>query len=159
MLLGFISLSVDDVHGARQLYLTAVPGWLEPEQWPKLLRQFDVYGCVMSWIFLQTGDEALGERLLRDSIAYAEQLSTLIDHNEALDWEFCYLAAGDVEKALQSLETKLAHNHLDEWHLVATSPLYEAIRHEPRYQAVLLEVDRRITAQREAINSKITLSE
>ena len=159
MYLGFISLSVGDIHGARQLYLTAVPGWLESEQWPKLLRQFDVYACVMSWIFLQTGDEALGERLLRDSIAYAEQLSTLIDHNDALDWEFCYLAAGDVEKALQSLETKLAHNHLDEWHLIATSPMNEAFRHEPRYQAVLLEVDRRITAQREAINSKITLSE
>ena len=113
----------------------------------------------MAWIFMRTGDEALGERLLQDSIAYSEELYTVNNHADVLSLELCYLAAGDVEKALQSLETKLAHNHLDEWHLTATSPLYEAIRHEPRYQAVLMEVDRRITAQREAINSKMTLSE
>jgi TolB-like protein/Tfp pilus assembly protein PilF len=159
LFLGFIYLSVGDVHGARQIYLTAEPGWLESEQWPQLLRQFDVYACVMSWIFLQTGDEVLGERLLRDSIAYSDELSTVIDHSDFLEWEICYLAAGDVENALQILETKLAHNHLGSWHLNETSPMYDAIRHEPRYQAARLEVDQKIAAQREAIDLKMTLSE
>ncbi|MEE8306900.1 MAG: hypothetical protein V3R81_06515, partial [Gammaproteobacteria bacterium] len=63
----------------------------------------------------------------------------------------CYLTAGDTEKALLSIETQLAHNHLADWYIVHQMPMYDQIRHEPRYQAVLAERERRISVQRENI--------
>jgi hypothetical protein len=65
--------------------------------------------------------------------------------------EICYLTVGDTEKALLSIETQLAHNHLSDWYIVHQMPMYDQIRHEPRYQAVLAERERRISVQRENI--------
>jgi hypothetical protein len=65
--------------------------------------------------------------------------------------EICHLAAGDTEKALQSLETQLAHNHLWGWQIWHQLLMYDLIRQEPRYLAVIAERERRIAQQREAI--------
>jgi len=75
----------------------------------------------------------------------------LTEHHDAFFPETCYLIAGDTEKALLSIETQLAHNHLTNWYLVHPMPMYDQIRHEPRYQAVLAERERRISIQRENI--------
>jgi hypothetical protein len=58
---------------------------------------------------------------------------------------------------LQSIETQLAHNHLRYWQLIDQLPMYELIRHEPRYQAAKLERERRIAVQRDAIDLEMTL--
>jgi len=68
--------------------------------------------------------------------------------------ETCYLAAGDTEKALLSIETQLAHNHLMDWYIVHQMPMYDLIRHEPRYQAVWAERERRISVQRENVEKR-----
>jgi hypothetical protein len=52
---------------------------------------------------------------------------------------------------LLSIETQLAHSHLSDWYIVHQMPMYDQIRHEPRYQAVLAERERRISVQRENI--------
>ena len=65
--------------------------------------------------------------------------------------EICHLAAGDTEKALQSLETQLAHNHLWGWQIFHQMPMYDLIRQEPRYLVAMAERERRIEQQREAI--------
>ena len=59
--------------------------------------------------------------------------------------------AGDVEKALLSIETQLAHNHLYAWNAVLLLPMYDLIRHEPRFQAAVAERERRISVQRKTI--------
>ena len=65
--------------------------------------------------------------------------------------EICYLTAGDTEKALLSIETQLTHNHLVDWHIAHQMPMYDQIRHEPRYQAAWAERERRLSVQRENI--------
>ena len=73
---------------------------------------------------------------------------------EHADWyvpDICYLTAGDTEKALESIETQLSHNHLGDWHWLHRMPMYDLIRHEPRYQAAWSERERRLAEQREAI--------
>jgi hypothetical protein len=62
-----------------------------------------------------------------------------------------HFSAGDTEKALLSIETQLAHNHLSAWGLVHQMPMYDLIRHEPRYQAAWAEREWRISVQRENI--------
>jgi len=59
--------------------------------------------------------------------------------------------AGDVEKALLSMETQLSHNHLYAWTAVHRLPMYDLIRDEPRFQAATAERERRISVQREKI--------
>ena len=70
--------------------------------------------------------------------------------------ELCYLTSGDLEKALQSVETQLAHNHLFGWKIYHQLPMYDLIRFEPRYQEALAERERRIALQREAIEKMNT---
>jgi hypothetical protein len=75
----------------------------------------------------------------------------LTEHSDSDGPEICYLTAGDTEKALLSIETQLSHNHLYSWNAVHLLPMYDLIRHEPRYQAVRAEYERRISVQRENI--------
>jgi len=101
---------------------------------------------------MNTGDQELGTALLQQATAYIDDsLPLVFEHS---DWDFpevCYLTAGDTEKALLSIETQLAHNHLLDWHRVHAMPMYDLIRHEPRYQAAWAERERRISVQRENI--------
>jgi hypothetical protein len=96
-----------------QLQLSAEPGWLEPDQWPKLIETTRNYGCLVVWVFMNTGDQELGEALLLQATAYIEDSLPLVnEHANRYFPDECYLVAGETEKALQSIETQLAHNHL-----------------------------------------------
>ena len=102
---------------------------------------------------MNTGDEDLGRQLLQQSTVYLQEtLPSAIEHADRYAPEICDLTAGDTDKALQSIETQLAHNHLFGWDMFHQLPMYDLIRFEPRYQAVLQERERRIAAQRKAIN-------
>jgi TolB-like protein/Flp pilus assembly protein TadD len=155
MWLGAVELILGDKNRAREIYLSTAPGWLEPDQWQSLLHRFAVHGCIVAWTLMNTGDEDLGRQLLQQSTVYLEEtLPSVVEH---VDWyapEICELTAGDTDKALQSIETQLAHNHLFDWDMYHQLPMYDLIRFEPRYQAAVQERERRIAAQREAINSR-----
>jgi len=99
-------------------------------------------------------DQDLGETLLLQATAYIEDSLPLVtEHPDRYFPDECYLVAGDTEKALQSIETQLAHNHLYAWNAVHVMPVYDQIRDEPRYQAAWAERERRIAVQREALES------
>ncbi len=151
MVVAFIALTQGDIQLSREIYLSADPGWLEPDQWPELVERHRSNACLVAWVLINTGDEKLGSALLRQAISYIDDsLPLAVEHS---DWEpeTCYLTAGDTEKALLSIETQLAHNHLIDWYIVHQMPMYDQIRHEPRYQAAWAERERRISVQRENI--------
>jgi len=153
--LGSIALANGDIQLSREIYLSIEPRWLEPDQWPALMGR-DMWGnqtgCIVAWLFLNTGDEDLGTALLQQATAYIEDtLPLMTEHPDRPFPETCYLTAGDTEKALLSIETQLTHNHLNDWNLVHQMPMYDQIRHEPRYQAAWAERERRIGVQRENV--------
>ena len=76
-----------------------------------------------------------------------------MEHAHVWSPELCYLAAGNTEKALQSLESQVADNHLDGWLTFHRMGVYDLIRHEPRYQALAEERERIIATQLEAIEA------
>jgi tetratricopeptide (TPR) repeat protein len=153
--LGSIALAQGDIQLSREIYLSIEPRWLEPDQWPALMgRDFwgNQTGCIVAWLFMNTGDQELGAALLQQTTAYIEDTLPLItEHPDEPFPDICYLTAGDTEKALLSIETQLAHNHLLDWHRIHAMPMYDQIRHEPRYQAAWAEYERRISVQRENI--------
>jgi TolB-like protein/lipoprotein NlpI len=149
---GSNELAMGNTDRARDIYLSAVPGGLEPEQWNDLLNLYAASGCIASWILINTGDVELGQQLLHRTTIFLDE--TLAKYNEHADWsgrDMCYLTAGDTEKALQTIETYLSHNHLRNWKGYHQLPMFDLIRHEPRYQAALAERNRRVAEQREAM--------
>ncbi|MGI9323781.1 MAG: hypothetical protein ACR2PZ_01075, partial [Pseudomonadales bacterium] len=153
--LGLLALAQGDIQLSREIYLSVEPRWLEPDQWPALMGSNfwgDQTGCNVAWLFLNTGDQELGTALLQQTTAYIEDSLPLVtEHPDQPFPETCYLTAGNTEKALLSIETQLTHNHLVDWHIVHQLPMYDQIRHEPRYQAAWAERERRISVQRENV--------
>jgi len=151
-LMAFFALIEGDIKLSRELFLSTEPGWLDSDQWPKLVETERKDACVVAWVLMNTGDQDLGSALLRQATTYMdESLPLVVEHS---DWDFpeiCYLMAGDTEKALLSIETQLAHNHLFGWNAHHSMPMYDQIRLDPRYQAAKAERERRIAVQREAI--------
>ena len=149
-----LTLSSGDPQSARKIYLSAVPGWAEPSQWPNLIEHYATHGCAVSWIFLNTGDEQLGLDLLAQTTAFLDQsLPAVREHVDTWIPEVCYLTAGDTEKALAMIETQLKHNHLADWWWSHDLPMYDQLRFEPRYQAAVEEHKRRVGLQRDAIEA------
>jgi len=151
MIVAFLALIQGDIQLSRKIYMTNDPGWLEPGQWPELVERSRNDACMVAWVLMNTGDEKLGSALLRQAISYIDDsLPLAVEHSE---WqtEVCYLTAGDTEKALLSIETQLSHNHLYAWNAMRLLPMYDLIRHEPRWLAAWAEYERRISVQRENI--------
>jgi len=141
-----------DVKRAREMYLVINPGWLDPGHWQDLIGQDSRTACIFSWLLINTGDQTLGEQLLNQTTEYLDiDLAAVNEHVDALSPDICYLVAGETEKALNSIETQLSHNHLFYWDVGHQLPMYDLIRFEPRYQAALAERKRRIAIQREAV--------
>jgi len=150
--LAFFALTQGDIQQSLEIYLSTNPGWLEPDQWQALIERTAASSCIVSWLLISTGDADRGLALLQQTTTYFEEsLPAAIEHSDSYYPEICYLASGDTGKALQSIETQLSHNHLFDWNNRHQMPMYDLIRHEPRYQAAVAERERRIAVQREAI--------
>ncbi len=150
--MGGVFLSLGDTERARELYLQTNPGWLDPAQWDDLIKSNARSGCVFSWILLHGGEEEVGGALLDRATRFHEQeLPTVIEHADRYMPELCYLTAGEIDKALDSLEEQLAHGHFWQWDMIHSMPLYDSIRLEPRYLELMEERQRKITEQRQLI--------
>ena len=152
VIVAFIAAALGDNQLSREIYLSANPDWLEPDQWPELVERHRSNACLVAWVLINTGDEKLGSALLRQAISYFDDsLPLLIEHSDMHAPDACYLMAGDIEKTLLSIETQLSHNHLYSWRAASLLPVYDLIRDEPRWLAAQAEYERRISVQRENI--------
>jgi len=150
--LGFLALTQGDIKRSREIYLLANPGWLQTDQWQALIERAPMFSCVVSWLLMNSGDQDLGTALLHQTTTFLdESLPAVIEHSDVRHPEICYLTAGESDKAIQSIETQLAHNHLFDWGIIHQLPMYDLIRFDPGYQAALAEREQRISVQREAI--------
>jgi len=153
LIVAFIALTQGHIQQSREIYLTTVPGWLEPGQWPELVERSRNDSCMVAWLLMNTGDEKLGSALLRQAISFIDDsLPLAVEHSDFDGPGTCYVAAGDTEKALLNMEIQISHNHLWAWSTAPLLPMYDLIRHEPRYQAAWAEYERRMAVQREAID-------
>ena len=137
---------------ARELFVNANPDLLDPEQWDRLIQDKPDWSCIFSWILINTGDKELGNDLLRQTTTFLDEtLPAVVEHADLWTPDICYLTSGDNEKALNSIETQLEHNHLFHRGLIYRYQMYDQIRDEPRFRAVVEERERRIAIQREKV--------
>jgi len=150
-IVSMLKLIYGDPAGAREIIVQTNPGWLEPDQWDGLIDQRPGNACLMAWTLSHTGDEEMGAALLDKALAFVGRMPEFMEHSERYRIEMCYLAAGQTEKAMEVVETLLAHNHLHWWNTYHQLPMYEAIRFEPRYREINEEAQRRLAGQRETV--------
>ena len=147
---------IGDLPGAREFYLSTEPGWSDPAAWDGLVRIWPSDACIVAWMFIELGDEALGAGLLEQALELHEvRLPAVTKHADRLGPQVCYLANGDTEKALDSLQTQLDHGHILNWKVWMRSPIYDPIRHEPRFLEMQEQYDRKIAVQREAVEALV----
>ena len=148
-------VSVGETGKALELYLAANPGWTDTGQWDRLVDHAGPgTACQVAWLLIHSGDETNGTGLLARASRYAEEeLPAVVEHAESHGAIFCQLARGDKQKALATLETLLAHEHLFGWDSAVRSTLFDLIRDEPRYIAAMQERERKIALQRADIEA------
>jgi len=150
--IGFLVLAQGDAQRSLEIYLAADPGWLDSDLWQGLIERTTTHGCVVAWLLMNTGKQDMGSALLQQTTTFLDEtLPAAIEHSDRQSPELCYLTTGETEKALQSIETQLSHNHLWGWDIAHQLPMYDLIRFDPRYQAVMAKRERRIAVMREAI--------
>jgi TolB-like protein/Tfp pilus assembly protein PilF len=127
---------------------------LDAEDWEPHIQGNPVSACAFAWILMNTGEPELGQALLEQATTWLEDtLPAAIEHADRFSPDVCYLVAGDADKALDSLETQLAHGHFQSWQFDHQMPMYALIEHEPRYRELLAERERRVAEQRALIEA------
>jgi TolB-like protein/Tfp pilus assembly protein PilF len=151
---GQTALVLGDLDWARSLYLTANPEWSQPDNWDDLLAREFEEACIVSWLFDRTGDPGLGADLRRQAMRYHEEyLPAVTRHADAHRPELCYLAQGNPEQALDSLEMQFEHGHLQYWALRHQLPLYDPLRDDPRYVDLKRRFETLIEEQRARVQA------
>ncbi len=136
---------------ARDAFLNPNSGhdYMNPELWPQFIRRYEGRACVFAWSLIQAGGEEQGQALLQEALHHFDELfPEVIQHVDSYNPDVCYLAAGDTEKALASIEQQFEHGHFGNWAFDHTLPLYDLIWEHPRYVAVRENIEIKLAEQR-----------
>jgi TolB-like protein/Tfp pilus assembly protein PilF len=148
-------LAIDkDYDRARELMLDAEPGYADRNQWARLLNERQQDACVIAWVLMRTGDDALGRELLAQSISYLEDsLPQYIAHADRYSSAACHAALGDVEATLESMSQLVADNHIQDWWLMKIWPAIRPVLDDPRFVALDQKVTDELARQRATIEA------
>ena len=106
---------------------------------------------------MQSGDEALGRALLEQARDF--MLDTAPRHMKRpgrLPVSDCLAALGDRAGALDQLQATLEFDYsFDSWQ-TGLGPMYDELRDEPRFVAVMAELEKRRNEQRANLDQMLT---
>jgi TolB-like protein len=151
-------LTLGEFEAARDAAERAFPDIFDPEEWASLPdgnegRISDL--CIGGYIMTRTGDEEAGRARIRAGKDYVEnELPRFITgRSETMLTGLCNLAYGNVERALQALETMAAEGDLSWVRFFATSrgPLEAPIREQLRFRELLAAGEAELDRQRQRL--------
>jgi TolB-like protein/Flp pilus assembly protein TadD len=144
-------VTAGDEQAALDAYLSVVEqGLQDSAMWPDIIDTFPYSSCYIAWTLIKTGDENLGEEFAKATLRQLDDLLPgEIDHTDNMGADVCYLAIGDLDAALATIEMQLEHGHYADWPFLHTAPTYDLVRDNPRYIAAHEQYGREIEKQRE----------
>jgi tetratricopeptide (TPR) repeat protein len=138
-----------DYPRARDHLIEAWPQWQDQSQWTKWFARNAYDACTAGWVLMRSGDEALGQALLEQARDF--MLNTAPQHMKLsgrLPASECLAGLGDRNGALDRLEQSLEFDYSFFSWQTGLGPMYDELRDEPRFQAVMAELENRRAAQR-----------
>jgi TolB-like protein/Tfp pilus assembly protein PilF len=148
---GIIYARAGDYARARELLLRVDPRYADRQQWPYILNEGWNKVCVVGLTLARTGDETLGNDLLRYAANYWEEtLPRYIKHADRWPSFECHAYLGDAEQSLAALEKSLNHKHvLRKWVWIASNPELSLLHEDPRFKAMDQRARAELARQRE----------
>ena len=138
-----------DFDSARKMILNAYPDWENPAKWPQMIQSHTDDACWVAGVFGRSGDRSQAENLVELTIQYHQNLPSSILHAEmsapVMD---CWVIRGDFDKALDILETRVEHNHIQGWWVNFKLAWWDDVRSEPRFQTAMDTIAERVEEQR-----------
>jgi TolB-like protein len=104
----------------------------------------------LAWLLLARGESARAATLLSEAFDHARTVLAEGNENQRVPFEIAAIHAmrGDNAAALEWLEKAQAAGYCD-YATLARHPIFERLRREPRFQAVLATMEKSVTAMRE----------
>ncbi len=145
----YVNALKGDYGASLQAFELANPGLFDRASWPRAIGENPDDGCFVGWVMLRTGDQQLGNDLIRASLDYLEQdLPRYIEHVDRHPLATCYMALGETEKALAAIETRVEHRHYHQWWLWQRAGMFEPLWGDPRFEAAIQRIRDDIAIQR-----------
>lgn len=149
-IVGYLYNMIPDHEQARAAFAISDPQFSNPDDWDSVTDQSPETSCLIAWNLIHTGDGELGNALLDHQINYFEnELPNYQQHADRHQVEFCYAARGDWDKAIDHIERRFAHQHYTGWFFLVRHKVFEPLWDNPRFIAVMQELDAVLATQRE----------
>ena len=146
---GWVYLLNQDYQNARQSYSVALPRFFDRSTWRSGIEENPGNGCFMAYVMLRTGDEELSTDLLNMTLSYLEnELPNYVEHADRFFYEGCYLMTGDLDKAMDHLETSFAHGHHGKWWMWANLSMFDPLKGTERFEAMMTNIRETAAIQR-----------
>jgi TolB-like protein len=115
----------------------------------QLLKQ-ESHRTSYAWLLMARGERAQAAKLLTEALEHARAELAAGNENQRVPFEIAAIHAtrGENDAALEWLEKAQAAGHSD-YSTLARHPIFERVRREPRFQAVLAAMEKRVTSMRE----------
>ncbi|MEM1412861.1 MAG: tetratricopeptide repeat protein [Pseudomonadota bacterium] len=140
---------------ARASFEQAEPRFFSAESQDAALRDRHGDACFVSFLLLKTGDEALGEALLEQTIDYidTELPSYAADPEQWGKMHHCLAIQGDFEGALNSFERGIEKGDYRNWWEVRVLEYFDPLQGDPRFEAVITGLEQELARQRASIDA------
>ena len=128
------------------------PRFFNRDERQAAIHQDPELACMAGWALLHTGDEEMGIELLNISIDHIEnELPKFIEHADRYEIAYCYMATQQREKAIASIETRVAHKHYSGWWFMTRMPQMEPLWGTPRFEAAMQKIKDEMAIQRASV--------
>ena len=150
--MAYMHIMDGDYDKARQKLEIVEPRYWNRASWRAAIEKDSGLGCTIANTMLHTGDEEMAHDLLRVVITYMEtELPNYLDDADRFINIGCYVAVGELEKALDAFEVQVDHGHYAFWWSWMNAPMVKPLHGNPRWEAAMAKIHKRNAQQREIL--------
>jgi len=147
----WLYLYAGDFEKSYKALLKWRPQIVDRESWKQDFTIDGEFNCYYAGILREVGEEALGRDLLQLIINNFEEIPSVerMKRIDAKAMAQCYLLAGEYDQAFDLLEGEISTGRLiDTWYEWGKWPWWKQLEDNPRYQAMVADVESKLAVQR-----------